>query len=58
MDTARILALAVRPRAKPSIPAVTVIAMAHGSNIRPAGIGAPVLAETAVRRIMIMPATA
>ena len=58
MDTVRILALAVRPRAKLSIPAATVIAMARGSSIPPASTGAPALVGTAVQRIMIMPATA
>ena len=57
MDTVIIAALAGRPRAKPSIPAVTVIAMARGSSIRPVSTGAPVLAVTVVQRIMIMPAT-
>ena len=52
MDTVRILALAVRPRVKPSIPAATVIAMARGSSIRPASTVAPALAGTAVRRTM------
>ena len=58
MDTVIIAVLVAKPRAKPSIPAVTAIAMARGSSIPPASTGAPVLAETAVRRIMIMPATA
>ena len=53
-----IRALAVRPRAKLSTPAATVIAMARGSSIRPVSTGAPVLAVTVVQRIMIMPATA
>ena len=52
MDTVIIAVLVAKPRAKPSIPAVTAIAMARGSSIRPASIGAPVLAETAVQRIM------
>ena len=58
MDTVIIAVLVAKPRAKPSIPAVTAIAMAHGSSIPPASTGAPVLAGTAVRRTMIMPATA
>ena len=58
MDTVRILALAVRPRAKPSTPAAIVTVMEAGSSIRPVSTGAPVLAVTVVQRIMIMPATA
>ena len=58
MDTVIIAVLVAKPRAKPSIPAVTAIAMARGSSIPPASTGAPVLAGTAVQRIMIMPATA
>ena len=58
MDTVRILALAVRPRAKRSIPAAIVTVMEAGNSIRPASTGAPVLAVTVVQRIMIMPATA
>ena len=58
MDTVIIAVLVAKPRAKPSIPAVTAIAMARGSSIRPASIGALVLAGTAARRTMIMPATA
>ncbi len=58
MDTVIIAVLVAKPRAKPSIPAVTAIAMARGSSIRPVSIGAQVPAETAVRRTMIMPATA
>ena len=57
MDTVIIAVLVAKPRAKPSIPAVTAIAMARGSSIRPVSIGAQVPAETAVRRTMIMPAT-
>ena len=52
MDTAITAVPAGSPRVRQSIPAVTVIAMARGSSIRPASIGAPVLAETAVQRIM------
>ena len=58
MVTEAIRAPAVRPRAKPSMQADTTIAMARGSSIPPASTGAPVLAGTAVQRIMIMPATA
>ena len=58
MDTVIIAVLVAKPRAKPSIPAVTAIAMARGSSIPPASTDAPVLAGTAVQRIMIMPATA
>ena len=56
--TVRTLALAVRQNPRQSTPAVTVTAMARGSSIPPASTGAPVLAGTAVQRIMIMPATA
>lgn len=52
MDTVIIAVLVAKPRAKPSIPAVTAIAMARGSSIPPASTGAPVLAGTAVRRTM------
>ncbi len=58
MDTAITAVPAGSPRVRQSIPAVTVIAMARGSSIRPVSIGAQVPAETAVQRIMIMPATA
>ena len=58
MDTVIIAVLVAKPRAKPSIPAVTAIAMARGSSIPPVSTGAPVLAVTVVQRIMIMPATA
>ena len=57
-DTVIIAVLVAKPRAKPSIPVVTAIAMDRGSSIPPASTGAPVLAGTAVQRIMIMPATA
>ena len=57
MDTVIIAVLVAKPRAKPSIPAVTAIAMSRGSSIRPVSIGAQVPAETAARRTMIMPAT-
>ena len=57
MDTVIIAVLVAKPRAKPSIPAVTAIAMARGSSIPPASTGAQALAETAARRTMIMPAT-
>ena len=52
MDTVIIAVLVAKPRAKPSIPAVTAIAMARGNSIRPASTGAPALAGTAVRRTM------
>ena len=52
MDTVIIAVLVAKPRAKPSIPAVTAIAMARGSSIPPASTGAPALAGTAVRRTM------
>ena len=58
MDTAITAVPAGSPRVRQSIPAVTVIAMARGSSIRPVSIGAQVPAETAARRTMIMPATA
>ena len=58
MDTVRILAPAVRPRAKPFTPAAIVTVMEAGNSIRPASTGAPVLAETAARRTTTMPATA
>ena len=57
MDTVIIAVLVAKPRAKPSIPAVTAIAMARGNSIRPVSTGAQALAETAARRTMIMPAT-
>ena len=50
--TGNIAAIAAKASAKPSMQADTTIAMARGSSIRPASIGAPVLAETAVQRIM------
>ena len=56
--TVRTPALAVRQNPKQSMQADTTIAMARGSSIRPVSIGAQVPAETAVRRTMIMPATA
>ena len=52
MDTVRILALAVRPRAKPSTPAAIVTVMEAGSSIRPASTGVLALAGTAVRQTM------
>lgn len=57
MDTVIIAVLAGRPRAKPSTPAAIVTVMEAGSSIPPASIDAPVLAETAARQTMIMPAT-
>ena len=50
--TEAILALAGRPRAKPSIPAAIVTVMEAGNSIPPASIDAPVLAGTVVRRTM------
>ena len=58
MDTVIIAVLVAKPRAKPSIPAVTAIAMARGSSIRPVSTGVQALVVIAVQRIMIMPATA
>ena len=58
MDTVIIAVLVAKPRAKPSIPAVTAIAMARGNSIRPVSTGAQALAETAVRRTTIMLRTA
>ena len=58
MDTVIIAVPAGRPRAKPSIPAVTAIAMARGNSIRPVSTGAQALAETAAIRITNTPATA
>ena len=52
MDTVIIAVLAGRPRAKPSIPAVTVIAMARGNSIPPSSIGAQALVVIAVQRTM------
>ena len=52
MDTVRILAPAVRPRAKPFTPAAIVTVMEAGNSIRPASTGAQALAGTAVRRTM------
>ena len=40
------------PSVKQSTQPVTITVTALGSSIRPASIGAPVLAETAVQRIM------
>ena len=50
--TEAILALAVRPRAKPFTPAAIVTVMEAGNSIRPASTGAQALAGTAVRRTM------
>ena len=52
MDTVRILAPAVRPRANPFTPAAIVTVMEAGNSIRPASTGAQALAGTAVRRTM------
>ena len=56
--TEAILALAGRPRAKPSMRAATATAMVRGSSIRPVSIGAQVLAETAAQRTTITLRTA
>ena len=58
MDTVIIAVLVAKPRAKPSIPAVTAIAMARGNSIRPVSTGAQALAETAARRTTITLRTA
>ena len=58
MDTVRILALAVRPRAKPSTQPVTAILMEAGSSIQPRSTGAKPIAGTAAIRITNTPATA
>ena len=58
MDTVRILALAVRPRTKPSTQPVTAILMEAGSSIQPRNTGAKPIAGTAAIRITNMPATA
>ena len=58
MDTVRILAPAVRPRAKPFTPAAIVTVMEAGNSIRPASTGAKPIAGTAAIRITNMPATA
>ena len=52
MDTVRILALAVRPRAKRSIPAAIVTVMEAGSSIRPVSTGVQALVVIAMQRIM------
>ena len=52
MDTVIIAVPAGNPKARRSIPAVTVIAMARGSSIRPASIVAQALAGTAVQQTM------
>ena len=57
MDTVRILALAVRPRAKPSTQPVTAILMEAGSSIQPRSTGAKPIAGTAAIRITNTPAT-
>ena len=53
-----IAAIVVRQRQKPFIPAVTAIAMARGSSIRPVSTGAKPIAGTAAIRITNTPATA
>ena len=54
MDTVRILALAVRPRAKRSIPAAIVTVMEAGNSIRPASTGARITAGTAEQQTTTM----
>ena len=51
-DTVRIHALAVKPKAKPSTPAVIVTVMEAGSSIRPVSTGALVPVGTAARQTM------
>ena len=58
MDTVRILALAVRPRAKPSTQPATAILIEAGSSIQPRSTGAKPIAGTAAIRITNTPATA
>ena len=48
--TGRIPAPVGKRNPRRSILAATVTAMVHGNSIRPASIGAPALAETAVQR--------
>ena len=57
-DTVRIHALAVKPKAKPSTPAVIVTVMEAGSSIQPRSTGAKPIAGTAAIRITNTPATA
>ena len=57
MATVRIIVLAVKRNPRRSIPAVTVIAMAHGSSILHRSTGVKIIAGIAVQRTMIMPAT-
>ena len=52
MDTVIIAVLVAKPRAKPSIPAVTAIAMARGSSIRPVSTGVQALVVIAMQRTM------
>ena len=52
MDTVRILAPAVRPRAKLSTPAAIVTVMEAGSSIHPVSTGVQALAETAAQQTM------
>ena len=57
-DTVRIHALAVKPKAKPSTPAVIVTVMEAGSSILHRSTGAKPIAGTAAIRITNMPVTA
>ena len=52
MDTARILVLAAKRKAKLFTPAVTATVTEAGSSILPASTGAQVLVVIAVQRIM------
>ena len=52
MDTVRILAPAVRPRAKPFTPAAIVTVMEAGNSIRPASTDVRITAGTAAQQIM------
>lgn len=50
MDTVIIAVLVAKPRAKPSIPAVTAIAMARGNSILHRSIGVKITAGIAEQR--------
>ena len=58
MDTVIIAVLVAKPRAKPSIPAVTAIATALGKNTPAASIAGKAIAEIAVHPAMTMLRTA
>ena len=53
-DTVRIHALAVKPKAKPSTPAVIVTVMEAGSSIRPASTDVRITAGTAAQQTTTM----